>query len=125
MSRIIDLSTRVYFGVPTDLQFEFNVDYFIAVLHDAYFHDYLRQRFVYRRIKWQIATKIAQASWVSRTAENFSQTTFASFDAMFEQTPKFTHFPISLKTILIYLLNLILATGNLHRRNRNDKLRDA
>ena len=81
-SRITDLSTYAYPNFPTELQLDLAVDYFISGLCDGSSRDYLRRERARRRINWQEAVQIAQASDVPCAAEYTSPLAVAALEVM-------------------------------------------
>ena len=117
-SRTTDLSTRAYPDFPTDLQLDLAVDHFISGLRDASSRDYLRRERARRRISWQEAVQMAQASEVPRAAEYTSLAAAASFDAMCAKTPNFAHF------ITSFLNDCAMSTQAYHGNTGNSPFRE-
>ena len=109
-SRTTDLSTRAYPDFPTDLQLDLAVDHFISGLSGASSRDYLRRERARRRISWQEAVQIAQASEVPRAVEYTASAAAASLDAMCAKTPNFAHSTMSFPNDCAMSAQIIPAT---------------
>ena len=125
-SRTTDLSTRAYPDFPTELQLDLAVDHFISGLRDASIRNCLRLKRARRRISWQEAVKIAQASKVPRAAEYTSPGAAASLDAMCAKTPNFAHSTTSFPNDCALSAQTYLGnSGNSRRRGSSKTSRDA